>query len=155
MKSKTTLIFSLIIFISLTTLTAIGQVDGGLTNKASLKNFSLNWKADSLGKNLFRYNAVNDTLTGKVRSIYITDILHYKKEQVIELLGKPNKIIHSKGNYSFNYFLAPYYAPPVGKSRYSLQISFVNNSVVGIDTSFIDDSNDGIDVDENGDIIKQ
>jgi|GEM_PF-3769094 hypothetical protein len=137
------------------TLNTFGQSDSGFTNKANLKNFSLNWKADSLGKNLFRYNAVDDTLTGKVRSIYLTNILHYKREQVIELLGKPSKIIHSRGNYSFNYFLTPYYAPPVGKSRYSLQISFVNNSVVGIDTSFIDDSNDGIDVNENGNEIKQ
>lgn len=128
------------------------KILGGKDNL--LKRFSSNWKADSLGKNRFRYNAVEDTLTGKIRSIYLTNILHYKKEQVLELLGKPNKIIHNGSKYSLNYFLAQYFAPPVGKNRYSLQIVFENDIAVSVDWTFIDDSNDSIDVDGNGNPIK-
>ncbi len=147
-----------LILFSFISVVAFGQphLIGGFKNMTN-GDFSSRWKADSLGKNLFRDSAlIEDTITRKIVSVNGINIKQYTNKEIFAFLGEPNKIIHNGGNYTFDYFLAPYYAfSEAGKYKYVLEVSFENNMVVDFYTSFIDDSNDAIDVDTNGKPIKK
>jgi hypothetical protein len=63
-----------------------------IINDSLLKDFSMKWKNDSLGKNGFRMNHYNFLKETKPWEIEINGLSFkgYSKEKVIDILGKPN-----------------------------------------------------------------
>lgn len=67
-----------------------GTVCSGQDSDSLLKNFSLKWQADSLGKSGFRSSHLSFDSTSNVWRINGIDLTQYSKEKVLSFLGKPN-----------------------------------------------------------------
>ena len=103
-------------------------------NSHSRNTFSKKWKVDSLGKKGYRVNFYNSL----IKDTTPFNLAHLKKEQVLELLGQPNRITHENLTLVFDYFLTGGCGfSEEGCYRFVLEIKFANEIETQHYTSFI------------------
>jgi len=126
--------FCTILFLLLFVTVAFSQSQ----KEISIKFFSKEWKADSLGRNHFRSNTL--CYEGKeLVSLNEIDLNGLTQTKVFELLGEPNRETTIKGDFAIDYILTPYCGfSEEGCYRYVLEIQFKDETVVAFYTSFVD-----------------
>ncbi len=103
-------------------------------NTQSIKSFSKKWIVDSTGKKGYRINFYNSLIKDTIPF----NLIHLKKEKVLELLGQPNRITQENLTLVFDYFLTGYCGfSEEGCYRFVLEIKFENEIETKHYTSFI------------------
>ena len=99
------------------------------------ETFTKDFIADSLGGNGFRKEAISFNNDQTIALINGKNIIHYSKDEVFELIGKPDTLIRNieDGVSLVNYFY-PLYDDEKRKGKITLYVGTENDTVVEVMT---------------------